>query len=185
MKHMKMNFEYFQIQKWMSQTVRVEKVDGKNGVISLVSIFPSRVMVLKLSKKVISFLKFCAELSKKSKYIKAIYIYTSERSCCALSENGIVYFTMIYSFGDIKVWSQKKLLNFCWISMFFHLLITNILWTAQIPINHTIFWKSVIRYIYGKFFRRLRFLAKVSTKLHEIHLFRQFKGHNLGKKHGN
>ena len=59
----------------MSQTVRAEKVDGKNGVIKLVSIFPSRVMVLKLSKKVISFLKFCADLSKKSKYFKAIYIY--------------------------------------------------------------------------------------------------------------
>ena len=38
---MKMNFEYFQIEKWMLQTVRVEKVDEKNGVIYLVSMFPS------------------------------------------------------------------------------------------------------------------------------------------------
>ena len=29
--HMKMNFEYFQIQKWILQTVRVEKVDEKNS----------------------------------------------------------------------------------------------------------------------------------------------------------
>ena len=36
----------------------------KNGVICLVSMFPSRVMVLKLSKKV-HFLQFCAGLSKK------------------------------------------------------------------------------------------------------------------------
>ena len=36
----------------MLQTVRAEKVDGKNGVICLVSMLPSRVMVLKLSKKV-------------------------------------------------------------------------------------------------------------------------------------
>ena len=28
---MKMNFDYFQIQKWMSQTVRVDKVDEKMG----------------------------------------------------------------------------------------------------------------------------------------------------------
>ena len=28
---MKMNFNYFQIQKWMLQTVRMEKVDGKIG----------------------------------------------------------------------------------------------------------------------------------------------------------
>ena len=47
--HMKMNFDYLEIQKWMLQTVRVEKVDWKNGVICLVSMFPFWVMVLKLS----------------------------------------------------------------------------------------------------------------------------------------
>ena len=31
--HIKMNFEYFQIQKWMLQTVRAEKIDEKNWVI--------------------------------------------------------------------------------------------------------------------------------------------------------
>ena len=30
--HMKMNFEYSQIQKWMLQIVRAEKVDEKNGL---------------------------------------------------------------------------------------------------------------------------------------------------------
>ena len=38
---MKMNFEYFQIQKSILQTARAEKVDGKNGVICLVSMFIS------------------------------------------------------------------------------------------------------------------------------------------------
>ena len=42
--HLKMNFEYFQIQKWMLQTVRAEKLDEKNGVICLVSMFPSTVI---------------------------------------------------------------------------------------------------------------------------------------------
>ena len=74
----------------------------KNRAIGLVSMFPSRVMVLKLSKKT-QFLQFCADLSKKSKYIKGIYIYASERSRCAFSEIGIVYYTMIYCFGDITV----------------------------------------------------------------------------------
>ena len=37
-----------------------------------------------LSKKV-HFLQFCADLSKKSKYVKAIYIYASQRSRCAVS----------------------------------------------------------------------------------------------------
>ena len=52
--HMNMNFDYFQIQKWMLQTVRAEKVDVKNVVICLVSMFPSWAMVLKLPKKVLS-----------------------------------------------------------------------------------------------------------------------------------
>ena len=71
--HMKMTFEYFQIQKWVLQTVRSKKVDEKNGAICLVSLFPSWVMVLKLPKKG-HFLQFCADLSKKSKSIEAIYI---------------------------------------------------------------------------------------------------------------
>ena len=62
-------FDYFQIQKWMLQTVRVEKVDEKNGVIRLVPMFPSWVMILKLPKKV-NCLQFCADLSKKTKPVK-------------------------------------------------------------------------------------------------------------------
>ena len=42
------------------------------------------------------FLQFCADLTKKSKSIKAIYIYASERSRYALSENGTVYYAMTY-----------------------------------------------------------------------------------------
>ena len=43
-------------------------------------------MDLKLSKKVLS-LQFCADLSKKPKSVKAIYIYASESSHYTLSEN--------------------------------------------------------------------------------------------------
>ena len=166
--HMKINFEYFQIQKWILQTVRSEKVDEKNGVICLVSMFLSGVKVLKLSKKV-HFLQFCAELSKRSKSIKAIYMYASERSRNTLSENGIIYCAMTYYFGDISVWNQRILLNFWWVSIFFDILIINISWTvAQNPLNHSIFWKSVMRTfrcIYANCFKRQRFLAEVSTKL--------------------
>ena len=45
-------------------------------------------MVLVLSKK-------CADFGKISKSIKATYIYASERSRDALSENGIVYYAMV------------------------------------------------------------------------------------------
>ena len=96
-----MSFDYFQIQKWMLQTVRAEKVDEKNGVICLVSMFPSWVMVLKLSKKV-HFLQFCADLSKKSKSVKAIYIYASESSHYTLWENRIVYRGLSHHSWDIS-----------------------------------------------------------------------------------
>ena len=59
-------------------------------------------MVPKLSKKVY-FLQFCADFSKKSKSIKATNIYASERSCYALSENGIIYDAMTYCFRDNRV----------------------------------------------------------------------------------
>ena len=36
---MLMNFDNFQIQKWIPQTVRAQKVDEKNGLICLVSFF--------------------------------------------------------------------------------------------------------------------------------------------------
>ena len=160
-------FWIFQFQKSMLQTVRSEKVDEKNGVICLVFMFPFWVMVLKLSKTV-HFLQFCADLSKKSTSIKGIYIYESERSRYALSENGIVYYAMTYCFGDISVWSRRILLNFSWVSIFFGILIANISWTvAQITIIHSIFWKNVMRTsrcIYVNCFNRLRFLAEVSTK---------------------
>ena len=52
-------------------------------------------MFLKFSEKV-HFLQLCADLSKKSKSIKAIYIYLSKRTRYELSENGIVYYAMTY-----------------------------------------------------------------------------------------
>ena len=58
-----MNFKYFQIQKWMLQRGRAEKVDEKNWVACVVFMFPSWVMILKLSEKVF-FFQFCANLSK-------------------------------------------------------------------------------------------------------------------------
>ena len=62
----------------MLKTVRAEKVDEKNGVICLVSMFPSWIMVFKLSKKY-------------RKSVKAIYIYASESSRYTLSENAMIY----------------------------------------------------------------------------------------------
>ena len=81
--------------------VRAEKTDEKKGVICLVSMFPSWFMVLKLAWKV-NLLQFNADLSNKFKSVKAVYIYASERSRYALSENDFVHYAMTYCFGDIE-----------------------------------------------------------------------------------
>ena len=47
-------------------------------------------MVLKLPK-IMQFLQICADLSKKYKYTKAIYLYPSERLHHALSEKSMFY----------------------------------------------------------------------------------------------
>ena len=55
----------------LRRNVREEKVDEKNGVICLVSMFSFRFVVLTLFKKVI-FLQFYVDLSKASNSVKAI-----------------------------------------------------------------------------------------------------------------
>ena len=121
--------------------VRAEKTDEKKGVICLVSMFPSWFMVLKLAWKV-NLLQFNADLSNKFKSVKAVYIYASERSRYALSENDFVHYSMSTVSEILKAWSRQILLNCCWVSIFFDILIANISWTvAQTPINRIIFWK--------------------------------------------
>ena len=156
---MKMNFEYFQTQKWILQ------LDRKKQMI-MVMVFPE-LWSLNCLKNV--FLQFCADLSKKSKSVKAIYIYVTETSRYTLSENGIVYYAMTYCFADISVWSWRILLYFCWFSILFDILFANISRTvAQTTINHGAFWKSIMRTfrcIYVNYFNGLRFFAEVCTRL--------------------
>ena len=102
---MKMNFDYFQIQKWMLQTVGAEKLDEKNGTICLVFMFPSWVMVLKLSKNV-HILQVCADISKKSKSVKAIYIYTSERSQGTQWNFKILFVLFWYRFFVVDIFTN-------------------------------------------------------------------------------
>ena len=51
-------------------------------------------MVLKLSK-IVSFLQFFADITKKSKTVISVYVYACESSCFALLENGFGYYAMI------------------------------------------------------------------------------------------
>ena len=54
------------------------------------------------------FLRFCADLSKKSKSVKAIYIYASESSHYTLSENAMVYRGLSHHSWDISNQNIKK-----------------------------------------------------------------------------
>ena len=51
-------------------------------------------MVLKLSK-IVSFLQFFVDISKKSEVVVAIYVYASESSRFGLLQNGVGYYAMI------------------------------------------------------------------------------------------
>ena len=64
---LKMNFDNFQVRKWISQS-ELQKQMKKWGHLSS-SLFPSWVMVLKFPK-IVHLLQICADLSKKSKSIK-------------------------------------------------------------------------------------------------------------------
>ena len=132
---MKMNFEYFQIQKWMLQTVRAEKVDEKNGVMCLVFMFPFRVMVFKLSKKV----HFCnLELTsvRNRSLLKQLHIYIWKVSLRTFRKRHclLCYGLLSSRFGDIRVWSRRILLNFRWVSILFNTQIANISWRWLRPL---------------------------------------------------
>ena len=167
---MKMNFEYFQIQKWILEPVRAEKVDW---VIFLVSLFSSWLMVLKLSKK----------------YIFCNFVLTA-RNLGLLNQLTYMHmkglFTQFQKIVLFRVWSRRILLRICWVSIFFDILIANISWTiVQTTINHVIFSKRVkrtFRCIYVSCINIFRFAAAVSTKLQKIHSFGQLKDH---KSEGN
>ena len=92
-------------------------------------------------------LQFRADLGKKSKSIKAIYkICIWKVLLCTFRKWYCLLCYCTYCFGDISVWNQRILLNFCWLSIFFSILIANISqMVAQTPIKHSIFWKSVMR----------------------------------------
>ena len=90
----------------MLQTVKGEKVDEQNGVICLVSTFPSRVWFSIAEKSI--FLQFCTDPSKKSSSVTAIYIYAPESSHYSLLENDMVYRGLSHHLWDISNYNIRK-----------------------------------------------------------------------------
>ena len=159
---MKMNFEFFQIQKWILQTVRLEKVDEKNRVICLVSMLSSWVMVFKLSKKCI-FCNFVLTSARNLSRFKQ-FTYMHLKGLVTHFQKLMLFIMLWLTVSMVWVFEVEEFFrNFCWVSNFFDILITNISWAvAQTPINHSLFWKNVMRtfrYIYVNCFNRHRFFA--------------------------
>ena len=85
-----MNFGNFHIEKWIPQTFRAQKIDEKKWD-HLSSFFFWNFLNC---EKIVSFLQFFADVSKISKAVIAVYVYTSENSRFALLENDIGYYAM-------------------------------------------------------------------------------------------
>ena len=146
------------------QTVSAEKVDEKIGVICLVSMFPTWVRVCILSKKV-HFLQLCADLSKKSKSVEAIYIYASENAML-IGVWATVHEILGINLSKKLLTQQKFLKNY--LTSNTHTIKT----VSQSIINNINFWKCVtrpFRCIYVNCSNQLGFLAEVSTKLKKMH----------------
>ena len=116
----------------------------KDGVICLVPMFPSWVIVLRLHKKCI-LCNFVLTSARNIILLKKFTYMHPKGLVLHFQKMVIVYYAMTYCVGEIRVWSQIISLNFCWFTILFDILIANISWKVQTPINHIIFWKSAVR----------------------------------------
>ena len=180
--YMKMNFDYFH-----NVINRAEKVDEKNGVLCLVSMFPSWIMVIKLSKKCI-FWNFVVTSARNLSLLKQfrykhlnVFITLFQKMVWFVGDWGIFYDVLAIKISK-KMPNQQKL-N---LTKYFDFKRSKTV--SHSIISNATFWKCVtrpFRCIYVNCFDRLRFLAEVSTKLQKMHFFRQFKDYKSGREHGN
>ena len=94
----------------MLQTVRAEKVDAKECGHWSSFMIPIWVMAWKLPKKVLFFTILCW-LSQKSKSVEAIYIYASESTHYALSENAMISTNLSHLHEILAIKISKTMLT--------------------------------------------------------------------------
>ena len=108
--NLKTNFKYFQIQKRRLRAGTAEKVDEKNGVICVVFIFPSWVMVFKLSKKV-HFFKFVLNSAKKPKMLKQ-FTYKHLEGLVTHFQKLLLFTMLLINTSKILVFEIEKFVKF-------------------------------------------------------------------------
>ena len=101
------NFEYFQIQKWILETLRSEKVDEKNRFICLVSMFPSWLMVLKLSKKVLFFFNFVLTSARNLSLLKQ-FTYIHLKGLLTHFQKMVLFLMLWRTLSEILVFEVKE-----------------------------------------------------------------------------
>ena len=101
------NFEYFQIQKWILETLRSEKVDEKNRFICLVSMFPSWLMVLKLSKKVCFFFNFVLTSARNLSLLKQ-FTYIHLKGLLTHFQKMVLFIMLWRTLSEILVFEVKE-----------------------------------------------------------------------------
>ena len=94
---MELNFEGLEMQGWNTPTNRVQRVEEKNGVYvgSFIMFTPGIVVIIKMSKMA-HFFVFSADDNKNSVIVWEKHLSASERSCLALSGNGVDYWILSY-----------------------------------------------------------------------------------------
>ena len=102
-------------------------------------------MVLKLSKKGI----FCNSVLTSARNLSRLkqFTYMHLKGLVTHFQKLVLFIMLWLTVSEVWVFEVEDFLrNFCWVSILFDIFITNISWTvAQTPINHSIFWNSVMR----------------------------------------
>ena len=119
-------------------------------------------MVLKVSKKV----HFCNFVLTSARNLSLLqqFTYMHLKGHVTHLRKIVLFAVLWFTVLEILVFEIEEFVNFCWVSIFFDILIADISWkVAQTTTNHNIFWKSVMRTfrcIYVNCFNRLNFLLR-------------------------
>ena len=166
----------------MNITNRLEKVDVK-----MESFVEFPYSLPKLSKKCI-FCNFVLTSARNLGWLKQ-FTYMHLKSLIMHFPKLVLFIMLWLTVSEVWVFEVEEFLrNFSWVRIFFDILIANISWTgAQTPINHSIFWKSLMwtfRFISVNCFNNLVF-GWGQHKIVKSTFLDLFTDHDSGRKHGN
>ena len=164
---------------------RASKLDQKMGSFIWFPYFLSKLWALYCPKKCI-FCNFVLTSARNISLLKQFTYRYPKDLVTHFQKMVIVYYAIAYCFRDVRLWIQKILLNFCWISIFFwYFNCSDLMNGGSDPCKPYHFLKECsenFQIEYVNCFTRLRSLPEVNTKLQKMHFYSQSKDHNSGRK---